>query len=106
LNAEIANLPRTSEDAIMEITELHQREKPPSAFTTTDKKIVVQQNRRLNCLQRKVAQQRRILNRAQERELKMKTDIELCKNRIVQLELQVHNRDHVHHSVTWMTKHC
>jgi hypothetical protein len=78
-SGEIANLPKTSEDTVMEFTELQQREKPPSTCTAPDMKIALRQNRRQNCLQRKVARQRRILNGAQERELKMKNDIELCK---------------------------
>jgi hypothetical protein len=66
LSGEIANLPTTLEDTIMEIPELQQREKSQSAFTAPDMKIALQQNRRLNCLRRKVAWQRIILNAAQE----------------------------------------
>jgi hypothetical protein len=54
-------------------------EKPQSACTALDMKIALQENHRLNCLQRKVARQRRILNTTRERELEMKRNIELCK---------------------------
>jgi chromosome segregation ATPase len=56
-----------------------QREKSQSACTAPDMKIAQQENRKLNCLRRKVAWQRRILNMTKERELKMKANIEICK---------------------------
>ncbi|XP_033606097.1 filamin-A-interacting protein 1-like [Cryptotermes secundus] len=72
-----------------------QGEKLQSARNASYMKIALQENRELKCLKRKVAWQRRILNTTRERELKMKTELELCKNRIVQLESQTQNENHM-----------
>jgi hypothetical protein len=55
------------------------RDKPRSVHTNPVMKIVLQEEQRQNCLSKKVACQRRILNTIQKRELRMKTNMELCK---------------------------
>lgn len=55
------------------------REKPQSVCTNPVMKIILQEEQRQNCLRQKVAPQRRILNTIQKRELRTKTNMELCK---------------------------